>query len=73
MAKRKSFRLIIADMPDRQAVAGILVKNGYSVTPGRQYKNESKRSYDYYIEVTDTMGREVTNAANDGNSGNTQE
>lgn len=55
--KNKPVRLCIDTVEDRQLVAGILFKNGYSVTPGKQFKVGSKKSYDYYIEVVDTTAK----------------
>ncbi len=60
--KNKPVRLCIDTEEDRQLVAGILFKNGYSVTPGKQFKVGSKKSYDYYIEVVDTKGRDTVSA-----------
>lgn len=66
MAKKsKPYRICIEDKEDRQTVAGILVKNGYQVRPGKQFKVGSRKSYDYYVEVLDTMGRDTENATTD--------
>ncbi|HIU79752.1 MAG TPA: hypothetical protein IAC67_02435 [Candidatus Coproplasma excrementipullorum] len=40
-------------------MAGILVKNGYSVKQGKQLKKDSNKSYDYYLEVCDENDRNV--------------
>lgn len=63
--KSKPIRLCIDTVEDRQVVAGILFKNGYSVAPGKQFKVGSKKSYDYYIEVVDTLGRDAVSATAD--------
>lgn len=58
---KPTVRLCIDTVEDRATVASILFKNGYAVTPGRQFKVGSKKSYDYYVEVVDTLGRDEVN------------
>lgn len=58
MIKHK-YRIIVDTKDERGILAGILVKNGYSVTPGKQLKKDSNKSYDYYLEVCDEEDRNV--------------
>ncbi len=51
--KQKPVRIKIALLDDRVAVAGILVKNGYQVRPGKQKRTPTGKTYDYYLEVVE--------------------
>ena len=39
------------------AGASALVKNHYQVKMGKQFKKGSQKSYDYYLEIVDTLDR----------------
>lgn len=44
-------RLVIASIDDRATVAAILVKNGYTVRPGKAKRTPAGKSIDYFLEV----------------------
>lgn len=48
---KKIAELCIAAVEDRMTVAGIFVKNGYNVGPGRRKKTPTGKSYDYLLKV----------------------
>ncbi len=41
---------------DRILVAGILIKNGYTVRSGKARKTETGKTYDYFLEIFDEGG-----------------
>jgi len=53
----KPVRIIIEKEEERVQMAGILVKNHYQVKMGKQFKKGSQKSYDYYLEIVDTLDR----------------
>lgn len=44
-------KLVIAKEEDRITVAGILIKNGYTVRQGRQKKEPSKKAIEYFLDA----------------------
>lgn len=52
-SKPKPVRIKIALLEDRVTVAGILVKNGYQVRPGKSKRTPTGKTYDYYLEVVE--------------------
>ena len=45
-------KLYIDKLEERIEVAGILIKNGYTVCQGKEKKTPTGKVYDYYIVVT---------------------
>lgn len=56
---KKIAELCINNVEDRMTVAGILVKNGYNVGPGKRKRTPTGKSYDYLLKV---YQEESTNA-----------
>lgn len=50
-----SIRLKIANQEDRLSVAAILVKNGYGVRQIRVKRNETARTADTYLEISERL------------------
>ena len=52
MAKEKeTVKLKIFNQEDRLAVATILIKNGYTVSQGKEKRTETGKSLDYFLLV----------------------
>lgn len=47
----KVMKLKIYNLEDRLTVAQILIKNGYTVSQGKQKKTETGKVLDYYLKV----------------------
>jgi hypothetical protein len=44
--------LKIYNQEDRLTVASILIKNGYTVSQSKRYRNATGKSMDYYLKVS---------------------
>lgn len=45
-------KLYIDKLEERIEVAGILIKNGYTVSQGKEKKSPTGKTYDYFLEVS---------------------
>lgn len=45
-------KLYINTLEERIEVAGILIKNGYTVSQGKEKKAPTGKTYDYFLEVS---------------------
>ncbi len=63
MAQQNKIRIKIFKEEDRIQVAGILIKNGYTVRSGKCKRTETGKVYDYFLEVC-----ESTDTATGGDS-----
>lgn len=55
-------KLYIDKLEERIEVAGILIKNGYTVSQGKEKKSPTGKTYDYFLAVSrdDNSKEEVT-------------
>ena len=44
-------KLYIDKLEERIEVAGILIKNGYTVSQGKEKKSPTGKTYEYFLEV----------------------
>ena len=55
-------KLYIDKLEERIEVAGILIKNGYTVSQGKEKKSPTGKTYDYFLAVSrDDNSREEVN------------
>lgn len=59
MDSKKPVRIKIAKEDERILVAGILIKNGYTVRAGRIKKTPTGKIYDNFLEIVDTTNEQV--------------
>lgn len=52
----ETIRIKIFREEDRVLVAGVLIKNGYTVRSGKAKKTETGKTYDYFLEISDESG-----------------
>lgn len=45
-------KIFIDKLEERIEVAGILIKNGYTVSQGKEKKTPTGKTYDYFLEVS---------------------
>jgi hypothetical protein len=51
MENGKAMELRIYNQQDRLDVAGILIKNGYTVSQRKERRTPTGKTYDYYLQV----------------------